>query len=229
MFGSENYSGMNPLVVGSSPTGTTNVTEALMKIIDNKKDYYDYLMGVYGIDEKIVYDRRGSITKDYYFKSPVMQDERKAMEDTAYRMALRIGNVIYTFIRDHTTGYKWVMPEETTHGSWRNVEHYKNPRVISDEELEKYENGDCPLVLVICYSGRRSTYYSRYNDEIVIKNPIIQSFGIIPGFIPVETIWEHLYNFIAHKYDKKIVDNRTDVEHLEAHGFDKKTSFRNVK
>lgn len=117
MFGSENYSGMNPLVVGSSPTGTTNVTEALMKIIDNKKDYYDYLMGVYGIDEKIVYDRRGSITKDYYFKSPVMQDERKAMEDTAYRMALRIGNVIYTFIRDHTTGYKWVMPEETTHGS----------------------------------------------------------------------------------------------------------------
>lgn len=32
-----------------------------MKIIDNKKDYYDYLSGVYGIDELIVFDRRGSL------------------------------------------------------------------------------------------------------------------------------------------------------------------------
>jgi len=32
-----------------------------MKIIDNKKDYYDYLSGIYGIDNLIVYDRRGSV------------------------------------------------------------------------------------------------------------------------------------------------------------------------
>lgn len=31
-----------------------------MKIIDNKKDYYDYLSGIYGIDELIVFDRRNS-------------------------------------------------------------------------------------------------------------------------------------------------------------------------
>ncbi|MBQ2175011.1 MAG: hypothetical protein II453_08095 [Alphaproteobacteria bacterium] len=31
-----------------------------MKIIDNKKDYYDYLSGIYGIDDLIVYDRRNS-------------------------------------------------------------------------------------------------------------------------------------------------------------------------
>ena len=31
-----------------------------MKIIDNKKDYYDYLSGIYGIDDLIVYDRRDS-------------------------------------------------------------------------------------------------------------------------------------------------------------------------
>ena len=33
-----------------------------MKIIDNKKDYYDYLASIYGIDELVVYDRRGSVT-----------------------------------------------------------------------------------------------------------------------------------------------------------------------
>lgn len=29
-----------------------------MKIISQYKDYYDYLIGFYGIDEKIVLDRR---------------------------------------------------------------------------------------------------------------------------------------------------------------------------
>ena len=33
-----------------------------MKIIDNKKDYYDYLASIYGIDDLVVYDRRGSVT-----------------------------------------------------------------------------------------------------------------------------------------------------------------------
>ena len=31
-----------------------------MRIIDNKKDYYDYLAGVWGIDGHITYDRRNS-------------------------------------------------------------------------------------------------------------------------------------------------------------------------
>ena len=53
-----------------------------MKIIDNKKDYYDYLSGVYGIDNLIIYDRRGSLTissekahimgMDYYFDQRVL-------------------------------------------------------------------------------------------------------------------------------------------------------------
>ena len=30
-----------------------------MKIISKYKDYYDYLTGIYGVDDKIVLDRRG--------------------------------------------------------------------------------------------------------------------------------------------------------------------------
>ena len=33
-----------------------------MKNIDNKKDYYDYLASIYGIDNLVVYDRRGSVS-----------------------------------------------------------------------------------------------------------------------------------------------------------------------
>ena len=41
-----------------------------MKIIDNKKDYYDYLSGTFGIDETVVYDRRGSVAlnSEYAFQ-----------------------------------------------------------------------------------------------------------------------------------------------------------------
>lgn len=37
-----------------------------MKIISGgKKDYYDYLQGIYGIDDLVVYDRRNSyVIKD---------------------------------------------------------------------------------------------------------------------------------------------------------------------
>jgi len=52
-----------------------------MKIIDNKKDYYDYLASIYGIDELVVYDRRGSVTlnsdkillhgMEYYFRNRI--------------------------------------------------------------------------------------------------------------------------------------------------------------
>jgi len=32
-----------------------------MKIVDNKKDFYDYVVGEYGIDDMIVFDRRNSV------------------------------------------------------------------------------------------------------------------------------------------------------------------------
>ncbi|MBP5423995.1 MAG: hypothetical protein J6Y78_16300 [Paludibacteraceae bacterium] len=57
-----------------------------MKIIDNKKDYYDYISGIYGIDDLVVYDRRGSIAlnsesvllhgMDYYFSSKTLSEDK---------------------------------------------------------------------------------------------------------------------------------------------------------
>ena len=202
-----------------------------MKIIDNKKDYYDYLMGIYGIDEKIVYDRRNSITKDYFFKSRGYEFEQgKTPLDNAYEMVLRVGNVQYVFVCNKDTNFKWDMPKFTYRGYYtgysRQVETITNPRRISDEELEHWKENDCPIVLTISFS--RDYWWNRSSD-IVIKNPILSTFGVIPKFIPANEIWENVYDFISHRNDKKIVDNRTDVEKLEAHGFDKRNSFRNVK
>lgn len=37
-----------------------------MKIISKYKDYYDYLQGIYGVDEKLILDRRSSEHPMYY-------------------------------------------------------------------------------------------------------------------------------------------------------------------
>jgi hypothetical protein len=201
-----------------------------MKIIDNKKDYYDYLMGIYGIDEKIVYDRRDSVTKEYFCKSKGYSwYPNENPFDSAYEMTLRVGNMQYKFVRNKDTDYKWDMPKFAYRGYYRGysrqVETITNPMRISDEELEQWKENDCPIVLTISYS--RDYWWNRGSD-IVIRNPILSTFGVIPKFITPNEIWENVYDFISHKNDKKIVDNRTDVEKLESHGFDKRTSFRNM-
>ena len=194
-----------------------------MKILDNKKDYYDYLMGIYGIDEKVFYDRRGSKTLDYVLQRNCMTKEE--YEKYITHMILRVGNTEYTFDRDKDG--KWYMPQETYDGSWWNHEVYKNPRILSDEQIELRKDKDVPIVLEVYIRNPRTSYWG--SNVATVENPILQTFGIIPRFIPAEKIWEHVYDFISHKNDKKIVDNRTDIEKLESHGFDKHSSFRNVK
>ncbi|MBO4560588.1 MAG: hypothetical protein J5705_01305, partial [Bacteroidaceae bacterium] len=61
-----------------------------MKIIDNKKDYYDYISGIYGIDDLVVYDRRSSVKLnsgnillqglDHYFSTKILFTDKPLSE-----------------------------------------------------------------------------------------------------------------------------------------------------
>ena len=51
----------------------------------------------------------------------------------------------------------------------------------------------------------------------------------IPSFIPAEEVWNNITDYLLSIKEPEIIDNRTDVQHLESQGFDKKSSFRNVK
>ena len=61
-----------------------------MKIIDNKKDYYDYISGIYGIDDLAVYDRRSSVVLisgktllqglDHYFSTKILFTDKPLSE-----------------------------------------------------------------------------------------------------------------------------------------------------
>ena len=42
-------------------------------------------------------------------------------------------------------------------------------------------------------------------------------------------MWNNLYEYISSLRDKEFEDTRTNDQHIESHGFDKKISFRHRK
>jgi hypothetical protein len=51
----------------------------------------------------------------------------------------------------------------------------------------------------------------------------------MPSFVSAEEVWRNLYEYLSSLKDKEIFDGRTDEEHIESAGMDKKASFRNLK
>ena len=223
-----------------------------MKIIDNKKDYYDYLQGIIGMDEKVVYDRRGSkvvsaseyynfdypFDYDLYFsKKPFKCDTQKKRikgwssakyENRStrwnrfkYRDYVEEGDIYHLFLE---VGYhqfifeieRYIDNDGGLHIDTDIVEH----RVVKKNK----KKSDAPLFI--------GPLYFRYGDvEDKIKgidNPILSETWI-PKFISAEDMWNMLYEYISSLNDKEFTDSRTNDQHIESAGFDKKISFRHRK
>lgn len=204
-----------------------------MKIIDNKKDYYDYLVGTYGIDEKMVYDRRKSVkVQDGVLKS----GWHVINVSDITNLIVRVGYLVY-YINKNKNG-EWVMPEKVTSSSdyYTKVDNpvritnnvinrfvpYKREWNIKKGWVMTYDDAT-PVSITIIYKVGNS------QDRLIIADPILTTFPAVAKFIPADTAWMEIYNFISSQYDKDIIDNRSDVQKLESAGFDKKSSFRNVK
>ncbi len=227
-----------------------------MKIIDNKKDYYDYLAGILGVDDLVVYDRRGSVVlnsemtllhgMDVYFsqkpiypdkqltekqywhlKSIIKQREAEAAkhrfgktwkEGEIYHFVLDVG---YTHYRFEVERWLEENNHESTHVEYRLIDTLKDVHM-------RYS--DVPMCIIPC-----SAQYSRWTHEEQwkeregrVENPILAG-TFIPGVIPPTDIWNALYAYLSSLRDKPFTDSRSDVQKLESAGFDKKTSFRNIK
>ena len=199
-----------------------------MKIIDNKKDYYDYLSGIWGIDEKVVFDRRGSKMVEDDVK-----DIKKSPEEWGWffvgEVYVKIGDWVYGFARDSESGEMKKM-DKIISGWWTNRVEMDNP--VESEKL--HFKKDMPDSVVGVYyriyrgDGKSARYGTGYHRGVKISNPILGQFDFIKKYIPAEEVWQKLYDYISKRNEKEIVDHRNDVEKLESAGFDKKTSFRKM-
>jgi len=210
----------------------------IMKIICKRgeKDYYDYLQNTYGIDELVVYDRRKSFPIDlsnFYIgngldllfkKEKDFNDTKRklvrgcwgksAMEGRIFYFILEIGYYHYYFKVERYIDDNGKLILEPSLSEKKKIE--KNKR------LSNTPISICTSCSVWCGDVRID------REKKVVENPILKN-TYIPKFIEAKEIWNNVYEYLSSLRDKEIVDGRTNDEHIESHGFDKKISFRHRK
>jgi hypothetical protein len=202
-----------------------------MKIIDKNKDYYDYLSGIYGTDERIAFDKRGSlILKEDGIQKYITDNELRYRD----ALILECGFVHYLFKIDDTdnkSGYNFHL-----------FHKFIDEVHFSDKPLCIYFIREYDIISSYYYTGGWKQVHKldmdRYSNikltESMIRGhhkpysmelPILRN-TFVPSIIRPEEIWQNLYNYLCKIREPKIVDTRDDIAKAIDHGFDKKTSFR---
>lgn len=219
-----------------------------MKILTPRKnkDYYDYLTGIYGIDEKVVYDRRqfailSRLDHPIFTPKKLEKDAPKKEVPIWMREDKKIpeykGTIFECMLE---VGLRWYFFE---------VERYldSNSKVcidwkfVKEKEITKQQRvGTYPITFFTSYHsygyyGWNSglTEDERYHkievkEDNSISNPILTGTPI-PAFIKAEEIYNLLSTYLSSLNDVEIIDTRSDIQKAESAGFDRKTSFRNIK
>ncbi len=193
-----------------------------MKIISKFKDYYDYLQGVYGIDELLVLDRTEF--------TPIPYEPSQNTIVDIYICDFKISGI---YVKDkflygkewHAHNTKDKLPRyqgKMKHFSRPHAE-YKNEYepVLTENKINTFF--DCPILI-----GQNFAYNPRYHmyDRSYFKNPILKEYNI-QSILPAEEIWKMLSTWLGKQKDSKIKQQPlTDKELIVSNGFDLKTSFR---
>lgn len=213
-----------------------------MKIIDKRKDYYDYLVGTYGLDPDIVFDRRGSITlnSEFWFndqypnigaktdslppkrKEPILYGDNKIpVFGLNIKPILSIGKFTYDILLD-----RYVEEDGETIGGSNHI-----VGIYNRDDKEKY-----PISFILggasVYGGGIAGHYHKIEHGLLrgyyaTDNVILDGTWITKLF-PATKVWEDVYEFLSSQKDKEIIDTRTDKEKIISAGFDTKTSFRKL-
>ena len=185
-----------------------------MKIIDNRKDYYDWLVSVWGIDENLVFDRRSAV-----MPSSESWDQQFNMLDGDESLIYHfwIGDEFRVIYYDYDA-CEWVIAQ--------NIEvKHRNYTFTYGRPKRSYP--DSPIEVEVSFV-KDFHYYNRreiFNAGLCI----LREFRLLTRMVPANDIWKWITDYLSKQKDKEIVDDRNDVQKLESVGFDKKTSFRNVK
>lgn len=201
-----------------------------MKIIAKTKDYYDYLQGVYGVDDKIVYDRRGGEVAH----GGNLDILRVLINNVAYPM-IRIGDRFKGTEEDFVKGselidiaisqkdrYSWY--DNPLKGTFRKL---KNPRDWFQRERKAKVSLNTEYrepVLIQWLSGWD------WGGKNSISKPLHLSDYDFGAVMSAHEVYIEISNFLSWCVDNPpIPDKQTDKEKVVSHGFDLKTSFRHRK
>ena len=219
-----------------------------MKIISPYKDYYDYLSGIYGEDPLIILDRRNHQQPNWI---PNYHNNFKDCP-IAEKYTLQIGNYIVDFIfydnkfyygeeilkiptlslkENNRYGiYDNIYSNELKNDFWVFLQEYNSKFLkIFKKPIKIHFNSNFPEIISLL---KIEEYYDFHNREfkILANYPKLSDMNL-NKFIKAETVYQWIYDYISEKNLEKEIhdDKRSDIEKLQSFGFDKKSSFRNIK
>lgn len=212
-----------------------------MKVISKYKEFYDYLQGIWGVDEKLVLDRT-TFTKiapdmflnnsaysihlcgwqyDFYYNHGKFYyfDEVKALFPK--QAAKRYYSVLDK--EREGKGLYFPTPEKWLHSDWIYTQRVpsKANRILDHPCLIEYNRNALGNSMVInnWNHGRQGTFY---------PFPILKTIDFHKA-IKAEEIWLLLSDWLSKKRDVLVEDKQTDKQKIVGKGFDLIKSFRHRK
>jgi len=199
-----------------------------MKVISKYKDYYDYLAGVYGMDERLVLDRTNFGTPlytdfvNFYICGKQIDAYFDSTENKFYfgedlkikfpKKEIKKSRWGITWLNERDDNYIYLNSNKVRYGA-------KISTVIIEDKKKLNEKLGCPI---LC-----NTIGVTYNSAPAYTLfPKLDETGIAK-ILPPHDIYMMLCEWLGK--EKEIIDKRNDEEKLLSAGFDKKISFRNVK
>lgn len=200
-----------------------------MKILSKYKDYYDYLTGIYGVDPKLVLDRRKGARIDK-FRSPggfsiaicgnLVQGFYDGEKCYCGDSLLKVGEEVEVKEYFRGIGFQKEKKVKIKYTTYSLVGHIPEEHEVTlyrePQETDLNEQHDCPILLVT------STWRNDYEPF-----PRLEDYGIGAVYSPNE-MFTMLSSWLSQKITEaeNIVDTRSDEMKLESKGFNKKCSFR---
>lgn len=184
-----------------------------MKIITKYRDYYDYLVGIYGIDELLVYDRRSA---------------KSLTEAGTANLTVAVCGRKYKFFKSSPDGEWLHTPEEileyaTTHRGRSPFDRFGSITNIQQAKREYgYANGE----YTDANKKHRNPVLMYDYDKTWTPVTNLQHIGF-HRVMDAHTIYNEISLFLGWMKDNPpIPDNQTSIEKVVSHGFDKRFSFR---
>lgn len=213
-----------------------------MRILDKCKEFYDYVVSIYGIDNDIILDRRNK--EDHDFPDNIRNWEYNYLSNGSLYFVLEIGYNQYLFKVDYIEGkkqnvqlikvfesnyqmidYKAEFKVTYKHNVTYKLKHREDllSNVTNFYEVPLLQTAICLKEITI-----ETLRFDQLANRSTIKNKEYVNLNPFAKYLDPVTVYNQIYNFLLSKKDKKIVDSRTDVQKLESAGFDRKTSFRKM-
>lgn len=189
-----------------------------MIIVSKYKDYYDYLQGIYGRDEKIVLDRTKGFVPDIPYDFETLRWKEFLICGTHYKVIQHAGR-FYTEEQLSKLGFIVVFKKYSSYDLEiiPTPANYKPPhKWMFDVEQEEKRNAglaqiaqQCPIQMLVLGHWEHWPKLADFNFASIIS---------------AEDMWVNLYNWLSRIED--IPDKRTNNEKILTAGFDIKESFR---